>query len=143
MPRRRHRRSSAASPPSECFSSSVFRTLNTVGNPIAGGSGAHLRFPVGTGLLLTQVRRDPNQLRIALNAARNNLRIAVRFEAVIKNAAVGDWRTDLVAKVKFWSKLDALEKLAEHLGLLEGQGEQSADVPAFTLPPGCRGVDVH
>ncbi|MFI5613187.1 TetR/AcrR family transcriptional regulator [Amycolatopsis sp. NPDC051903] len=28
------------------------------------------------GLLLTQVRRDPNQLRIALNAARNNLRLA-------------------------------------------------------------------
>src|SRR5712691_7594999 len=29
------------------------------------------------GLLLTQVRRDPHQLRIALNAARNNLRVAV------------------------------------------------------------------
>lgn len=28
------------------------------------------------GLLLTQVRRDPRQLRIALNAARNNLRLA-------------------------------------------------------------------
>ena len=28
------------------------------------------------GLLLTQVRRDPGQLRIALNAARNNLRVA-------------------------------------------------------------------
>ncbi len=28
------------------------------------------------GLLLTQVRRDPWQLRIALNAARNNLRLA-------------------------------------------------------------------
>ena len=28
------------------------------------------------GLLLTQVRRDPSQLRIALNAARNNLRVA-------------------------------------------------------------------
>lgn len=28
------------------------------------------------GLLLTQVRRDPDQLRIALNAARNNLRLA-------------------------------------------------------------------
>jgi hypothetical protein len=28
------------------------------------------------GLLLTQVRRDPNQLRIALNAARDNLRVA-------------------------------------------------------------------
>jgi AcrR family transcriptional regulator len=28
------------------------------------------------GLLLTQVRRDPTQLRTALNAARNNLRLA-------------------------------------------------------------------
>jgi len=28
------------------------------------------------GLLLTQVRREPQQLRIALNAARNNLRVA-------------------------------------------------------------------
>ncbi|PYR64085.1 MAG: TetR family transcriptional regulator [Acidobacteria bacterium] len=28
------------------------------------------------GLLLTQVRRDPHQLRIALTAARNNLRVA-------------------------------------------------------------------
>jgi TetR/AcrR family transcriptional regulator, transcriptional repressor for nem operon len=28
------------------------------------------------GLILTQVRRDPHQLRIALNAARNNLRLA-------------------------------------------------------------------
>jgi len=28
------------------------------------------------GLLLTQVRRDAHQLRIALNAARNNLRVA-------------------------------------------------------------------
>ncbi len=28
------------------------------------------------GLLLTQLRRDPQQLRIALNAARNNLRLA-------------------------------------------------------------------
>ncbi len=28
------------------------------------------------GLLLTQIRRDPRQLRIALDAARNNLRLA-------------------------------------------------------------------
>jgi hypothetical protein len=27
-------------------------------------------------LLLTQVRRDPNQLRVALDAARANLRLA-------------------------------------------------------------------
>jgi hypothetical protein len=56
------------------------------------------------------------------------------FEAGIKNAAAVDAKTDLVQKVKYWSKLDALEKLAEHLGLLEGQGERPADVSAFTLP---------
>jgi len=28
------------------------------------------------GLLLTQIRRDPRQFRIALDAARNNLRLA-------------------------------------------------------------------
>jgi hypothetical protein len=28
------------------------------------------------GLLLTQIRRDPHQLRIALSAARNNLRFS-------------------------------------------------------------------
>ena len=32
------------------------------------------------GLLLTQVRRDPNQLRTALNAARNNLRLVATHE---------------------------------------------------------------
>jgi len=31
---------------------------------------------INGGLLLTQVRRDPRQLRIAHNAARNNLRLA-------------------------------------------------------------------
>ena len=65
------------------------------------------------------------------------------FEAVIKNAAAGDGQTDLVHKVKFESKLDALEKLGEHLALFEGDGQQPADVPAFTLPPGTNGVAVH
>ncbi len=65
------------------------------------------------------------------------------FEAVIKNAAAGDGQQDLVHKVKFWSKLDALEKLGEHLALFEGDGQQPADVPAFTLPPGTNGVAVH
>ena len=65
------------------------------------------------------------------------------FEAVIKNAAAGDFKTDLVHKVKFWPKLDALDRPAEHLGLLEGQGDQAADVPAFTLPNGSKGPAVH
>ena len=38
---------------------------------------------IQVGLLLTQVRRDPHQLRIALNAARNNLRVEA---ALIKEA---------------------------------------------------------
>jgi hypothetical protein len=33
------------------------------------------------------------------------------FEAVIKNAAGGDFRTDLVHKVKYWPKLDALDRV--------------------------------
>ena len=45
------------------------------------------------------------------------------FEAAIKNAAAGDGQTDLVHKVKFWDKLDALEKLAQHLGILKNQTE--------------------
>jgi hypothetical protein len=43
------------------------------------------------------------------------------FEAVIKNAAAGDGVTDLVHKIKFWNKLDALEALAQHLGLVKNQ----------------------
>jgi phage terminase small subunit len=45
------------------------------------------------------------------------------FEAVIKNAAAGDRVTDLVHKIKFWNKLDALNALAQHLGLLKNQME--------------------
>jgi hypothetical protein len=40
---------------------------------------------------------------------------------VIKNAAAGNGVTDLVHKVKFWNKLDALNALAQHLGLLKNQ----------------------
>ena len=65
------------------------------------------------------------------------------FEAVSKNVAAGDRMPDRVHKVKFWPKLDALDRLAEHLGLLEGQGDQAADVPAFTLPNGSKGPAVH
>jgi hypothetical protein len=45
------------------------------------------------------------------------------FEAAIKNAAAGDRGTDLVVKIKFWNKLDALNALAQHLGLLKNQME--------------------
>ena len=45
------------------------------------------------------------------------------FEAVVKNAAAGDGVTDLVHKIKFWNKLDALHALAEHLGILKNQTE--------------------
>jgi hypothetical protein len=42
------------------------------------------------------------------------------FEAVIKNVAAGDGRCDLVHKVKFWSKIDALAALAAHFGIVGG-----------------------
>ena len=45
------------------------------------------------------------------------------FEAVIRNAAAGNGVTDLVHKIKFWNKLDALDALAQHLGLLKNQRE--------------------
>ena len=34
-----------------------------------------------------------------------------------------DWLTDLVHKIRFWNKLDALHALAEHLGMLKNQME--------------------
>jgi phage terminase small subunit len=45
------------------------------------------------------------------------------FEAVIKNGAAGDGVTDVVHKIKFWNKLDALNALAQHLGILKNQME--------------------
>jgi phage terminase small subunit len=45
------------------------------------------------------------------------------FEAVIKGVAGGDGVTDLVYKIKFWDKLEALNALAQHLGLLKNQME--------------------
>jgi phage terminase small subunit len=42
------------------------------------------------------------------------------FEAVIKNVAAGDGQTDLVHKIKFWSKIDALDALAAHFGIVGG-----------------------
>jgi hypothetical protein len=57
------------------------------------------------------------------------------FEAVIKNATAGDFKTDLVHKFKYWPKLDALDRLAEHLNLLKGQGaERSCTSPSLTIP---------
>ena len=51
--------------------------------------------------------------------------VLASFEALIKNAATGHGVTDLVHKIKFWNKLDALEALAQHLGLLKNQMEVS------------------
>ena len=44
--------------------------------PGASGAGAATMASIQGGLLLTQVRRDPRQLRIALDAARANLGLA-------------------------------------------------------------------
>lgn len=43
------------------------------------------------------------------------------FEAIIKNAAAGDRKTDLVHKVKLYDKTRALDLLARHFALLHDQ----------------------
>jgi hypothetical protein len=69
-------------------------------------------------------------------------------ETVIKNVAAGDGHTDTVLKVKVIdnrrSKIAALELLVDILGLRYEEGlEPPVDVPAFALPPGTDGVNVH
>ena len=40
------------------------------------------------------------------------------MEVIIKNAAAGDGHQDVVHKIRFWDKIQALQTLAKHLGLL-------------------------
>jgi hypothetical protein len=45
------------------------------------------------------------------------------FDEQAALAAAGDGVTDIVHKIKFWNKLDALNALAQHLGILKNQME--------------------
>ena len=63
------------------------------------------------------------RLRVITDLDAEHAAALAGFEAVIKNAAAGDGATDLVHKIKFWNKLDALNALAQHLGLLKNQME--------------------
>jgi len=53
------------------------------------------------------------------------------FEAIIKNAAAGDNKTDLVHKVKMTDKTKALEILARHFALLHDQVTIEGDWDKF------------
>jgi phage terminase small subunit len=72
----------------------------------------------GGGPLVTVVR-----LKAITELGPDEAAALAGFEAVIKNAAAGDGQTDLVHKIRFWNKLDALNALAQHLGLLKNQME--------------------
>lgn len=61
------------------------------------------------------------------------------YEVIKKNAAAGDGEVDIVHKVKFWNKNQALELLMKHHGLLQGEmGGSEPDVPTFIMPEGTR-----
>jgi hypothetical protein len=62
------------------------------------------------------------------------------IEVVRRNVAGGDGHSDTVVKICFWNRIQALELLCKHLGLL-GQPDADDDrptVPVFLLPPGSR-----
>jgi phage terminase small subunit len=51
----------------------------------------------------------------------------------------GKRRTDTVVKLRFWNKIQALELLHKHLGLLEPEGDDDRPtVPVYLLPAGAR-----
>jgi hypothetical protein len=62
------------------------------------------------------------------------------IEVVRPNVAGGDGHSDTVVKIRFWNKLQALELLFKHLGMLEqpDADDDRPTVPVFLLPPGLR-----
>ena len=62
------------------------------------------------------------------------------IEVVRRNVAGGDGHSDTVVKIRFWSKLKALELLCKHLGLLEkaDADDDRPTVPVFLMPPSSR-----
>jgi len=66
------------------------------------------------------------------------------IKVVKKNLTAGDHAVEYVHELKLWNKNQALELLAKHLGLIDGEPAQpAASVPAFALPPETPGVRVH
>ncbi len=74
-------------------------------------------------------------------------RFLLSAEVVKRNLVSNDGQLDEVLKVKVinnrTSKLQALELLCDILGLRDGEALEAPDVPAFILPPGTEGVNVH
>jgi hypothetical protein len=51
---------------------------------------------------------------------------------------------EVIYKIRFWNKPQALELLGRHQGLFREDAQQPiAQVPAFCLPEGCNGVSVQ
>lgn len=59
-------------------------------------------------------------------------------KVVKKNAAGADRETDIILRVKFWNKIQALELLMKHHGLLQGELEPEVRVPCFIMPEGTK-----
>lgn len=65
-------------------------------------------------------------------------------EVVRRNMTSGDGTTEVVYKIRFWNKPQALELLGRHQGIFrEDQPSTAPACPAFALPEGCSGVSVH
>ncbi|NKX40334.1 terminase small subunit [Rhodobacteraceae bacterium R_SAG2] len=66
------------------------------------------------------------------DAARSiaSMEIITRPGGVDEN---GEREVEHVAKIKAWDKLSALEKLARHLGMLNGSGAGDDDAPSLTI----------
>jgi hypothetical protein len=65
------------------------------------------------------------------------------IEVLKRNMLSEDGTTELVWKIKLWNKAHALELLGKYHGLGDTPLDARPQVPAFTLPPGSRGVSVH
>lgn len=100
--------------------------------------------------VLEEVRRcamvDPRQFfdkhgnaRAITDLSAEEAAALAGFEIVIKNAAAGDGETDTVHKFKLTPKLQALELLCKHLGLLKApEDEERPPVAVYMLPEGAR-----
>ena len=67
----------------------------------------------------------PPECRVAL----------ANYETVVRNLTAGDGKVDVVLKVKLEPKLQALEMLAKHLGLLVERQEVESHLTISWLPP--------
>jgi hypothetical protein len=88
------------------------------------------RLSEGAGAIRTiRLLKHPTDWPIEARTALGN------YETVIKNVTAGDGMVDQVLKIKFEPKLQALEMLAKHLGLLTEKVETNSTISIQWLPP--------